>query len=69
MTNGTMLDLNDGRQIPRLGFGVWQINNSDAVVAVQHAIAAGYRLIDTASAYGNEAGVGGAIASAGRCAR
>lgn len=53
--------LNDGRAIPRLGFGTWQIGDGEAPRAVGEAIRAGYRLIDTAAAYGNEAGVGRAI--------
>ena len=56
----TTLKLNDGHEIPRIGFGVWQISNGEAPRAVRTAIEAGYRLIDTAAAYGNEAGVGGA---------
>jgi diketogulonate reductase-like aldo/keto reductase len=51
--------------MPLLGFGTWQISNRDAVEATGHALEAGYRHIDTATAYGNEAGIGKALASAG----
>ncbi len=56
--------LPNGR-MPLLGFGTWQIDNADAVAATGHALEAGYRHIDTATAYGNEAGIGKALASAG----
>jgi 2,5-diketo-D-gluconate reductase A len=59
------LRLNDGRDIPRLGFGTYQIGDGAAPRVVGEAIRAGYRLIDTASAYGNEAGVGRAVREAG----
>jgi 2,5-diketo-D-gluconate reductase A len=52
------LSLNDGSQIPQFGFGTWQIPDGEAATAVSAALAAGYRLIDTASIYGNETGVG-----------
>lgn len=57
--------LNDGHRIPQLGFGVWQVSSSDVVPAVSQALETGYRHIDTAAAYGNEAGVGKAIADSG----
>jgi 2,5-diketo-D-gluconate reductase A len=56
--------LNDGRSIPQLGFGVWQVSNSDVTTPVREAIEAGYRLIDTAQGYDNEEGVGRAIGTA-----
>jgi 2,5-diketo-D-gluconate reductase A len=56
--------LSTGR-MPLLGFGTWQISNRDAVAATGHALEAGYRHIDTATAYGNEAGIGKALAAAG----
>ena len=56
--------LSNGR-MPLLGFGTWQIDNADAVVTTGYALEAGYRHIDTATAYGNEAGIGKALASAG----
>lgn len=54
--------LNDDRLIPRLGFGVWQIVDDKVGAAVESALAAGYRLIDTAQGYDNERGVGAALA-------
>jgi 2,5-diketo-D-gluconate reductase A len=59
------ITLNDGKTIPQLGFGVWQVPNGAVAEAVQTAIEAGYRSIDTAQGYGNEAGVGKAIAESG----
>ncbi|EEJ71931.1 oxidoreductase, aldo/keto reductase family protein [Lactobacillus ultunensis DSM 16047] len=54
--------LNDGNEMPQLGFGVFQIPDHDeAVKAVESAIANGYRLIDTAEAYNNQKAVGDAI--------
>ncbi|MCM3270663.1 aldo/keto reductase [Paenibacillus elgii] len=54
--------LNNGVHMPWLGLGVWKTKEGDEVVqAVQHALEAGYRSIDTAAVYGNEAGVGQAI--------
>jgi len=60
-----MLHLNDGHQIPQLGFGVFQIPPEQTVEPVQTALQAGYRHIDTAQGYGNEEGVGKAIANSG----
>jgi 2,5-diketo-D-gluconate reductase A len=57
--------LNDGQTIPQLGFGVFQIDPSDTVGAVSRALEVGYRHIDTAEMYGNEAEVGEAIRSSG----
>jgi 2,5-diketo-D-gluconate reductase A len=57
--------LNDGNTIPVLGLGVGELSDADAEKAVAAGLAAGYRLIDTAAAYGNEEGVGRAIASSG----
>lgn len=54
--------LNNNLSIPQLGFGVWKVPNDDANVAVSQALETGYRLIDTAKVYGNEEGVGQAIA-------
>lgn len=57
--------LNNGVEMPMLGFGVFQIPDADECErSVRDAIDAGYRLIDTAAAYGNEAAVGTAIAGA-----
>lgn len=59
------LMLNNGIEIPQLGYGVYQIAPDDVRVATLAALAAGYRHIDTAAAYGNEAGVGEAIRNSG----
>ncbi len=57
--------LNDGASIPQLGFGVFQIPPDDTAEVVTRAIATGYRHIDTAAAYRNEAGVGQAVRASG----
>ncbi|NTW40230.1 MAG: aldo/keto reductase [Cellulomonadaceae bacterium] len=65
MTTPTTLTLNNGVQMPALGFGVFQTAPDETVTAVQTALEAGYRLIDTAAGYGNEREVGRAIATSG----
>jgi len=57
--------LNDGSKIPQLGLGVWQVPNDQAAASVKEALAAGYRSVDTAAIYGNEAGVGEGLRAAG----
>src|ERR1700746_2177929 len=58
--------LNTGLQMPQLGLGVWQAKDGREVQqAVETALEAGYRLIDTAGIYGNERGVGAAIRASG----
>ena len=57
--------LNNGVTIPQLGYGVFRVPNEETVPAVRTAIECGYRSIDTASLYGNEVGVGEAIATCG----
>ncbi len=57
--------LNNGVEIPQLGFGVYQIPPEDTQEAVATALEVGYRHIDTAEMYGNEKGVGAAIAASG----
>ena len=57
--------LSNGVEIPRLGLGTWLISNADVVQAVKDAVTIGYRLIDTAQAYGNEEGVAEAIRTCG----
>src|SRR5664280_3271031 len=59
------LTLNNGVTIPQLGFGVFQVPEGQTQRVVEDALGAGYRHIDTAAAYGNEAGVGAAIAASG----
>ena len=57
--------LNNGRTIPQLGFGVFQVKPEDTVEAVTTALQTGYRHIDTAEMYGNEKEVGEAVAKSG----
>ncbi|WP_030277637.1 aldo/keto reductase [Streptomyces sp. NRRL B-24484] len=57
--------LNNGVEMPILGFGVFQIDPDKTEQAVTDALAAGYRLLDTAAAYGNEEAVGRAIKNSG----
>lgn len=57
--------LNNGLEMPILGFGVYQISPEQTEQAVTDALAAGYRLLDTAAAYGNEEAVGRAIKNSG----
>ena len=59
------IKLNDDTEIPQLGFGVFQIPPPETQRAVELALQAGYRHIDTAEMYGNEKGVGDAIRAAG----
>ena len=59
------LALTNGTSIPLLGFGTWQITGDDAVRATTAALEAGYRHLDTATVYGNEAEVGRALAESG----
>jgi 2,5-diketo-D-gluconate reductase A len=57
--------LNNGVEIPQLGFGVYQVPPEDTADAVSTALEIGYRHIDTAEMYGNEKGVGEAVARSG----
>ncbi|MGW3396272.1 aldo/keto reductase [Streptomyces hydrogenans] len=57
--------LNNGVEIPQLGFGVFQVPDEETTTAVSSALEAGYRSLDTAAIYGNEAGVGKALAASG----
>jgi 2,5-diketo-D-gluconate reductase A len=59
------ITLNNGQSIPQFGFGVFQIPPDDTADAVASALEAGYRHIDTAEMYGNEAGVAEGIARSG----
>ena len=59
------VSLNDGNTIPVIGLGVAELSEEETERAVSAALEAGYRSIDTASAYGNEAAVGRAIAASG----
>jgi diketogulonate reductase-like aldo/keto reductase len=57
--------LNNGIEVPQLGFGVWRVPADDTRRAVSAALDAGYRHIDTAKLYANEEGVGAAIRESG----
>jgi 2,5-diketo-D-gluconate reductase A len=59
------ITLHDGVEIPQLGFGVFQVPPEETQGAVERALEAGYRHIDTAAAYRNEKGVGAALAASG----
>jgi len=59
------ITLHDGVEIPQLGLGVFQVPPAETQVAVELALEAGYRHIDTAAAYRNEEGVGAALAASG----
>ncbi|MFE7613999.1 MULTISPECIES: aldo/keto reductase [Streptomyces] len=65
MNNSTVptVKLNNGVEIPQLGFGVFQVPDDETTAAVTSALEAGYRSIDTAAIYGNETGVGRALAA------
>lgn len=65
MTQVPNVKLNNGVEIPQLGFGVWRVPDDEVTAAVLTAIESGYRSIDTAAAYGNEAGTGRAIRESG----
>ena len=58
-------ELPSGSSMPLLGFGTWQITGSEATRTTAAALAAGYRHIDTATVYGNEAEVGAALTDSG----
>jgi 2,5-diketo-D-gluconate reductase A len=60
-----VVDLLDGNTIPKLGLGVYKVDNDLAAPLVSHALTTGYRLIDTASMYENEVGVGRGVAESG----
>jgi 2,5-diketo-D-gluconate reductase A len=65
MASVPAIRLNDGHEIPQLGFGVFQIPPRDTARAVAEALETGYRHIDTAEMYGNERGVGEAVRASG----
>lgn len=58
MSNELNFILRDGKAIPQLGFGIWQVDSGGTAQAVSSAINMGYRLIDGAHIYGNEKGMG-----------
>lgn len=57
--------LNNGVRMPQLGIGVWRASDTEAAEAVAEALRIGYRSVDTAAMYGNEPGVGRAVAGSG----
>lgn len=59
------ITLNNGVEMPQLGYGVFQVPDAETTAAVSAALDAGYRSIDTAAIYGNEAGVGRALRESG----
>ena len=61
----TTWQLNDGQPLPVIGFGTYPHRGDDSRVTTAHALQAGYRLLDTALSYGNEAAVGRAVAASG----
>ncbi|WP_392673979.1 aldo/keto reductase [Streptomyces sp. LN785] len=65
MSQVPSITLNNGVEMPQLGFGVWQVPDDEAAKAVATAIESGYRSIDTAAIYGNEEGTGKAVATSG----
>lgn len=65
MTLKESYTLANGMNIPKLGLGTWFIDDSKAAEAVRTAVKLGYRLIDTAQAYGNERGVGDGVRTCG----
>ena len=60
----TILKLNDGRTMPQLGMGTWQIPEAQAAMVVRQGLDAGFRLVDTAAIYDNERGVGEGVKGA-----
>lgn len=65
MTTAPLIEFNDGRSIPQLGFGVFKIPAEETERLVREAIDVGYRHMDTAWGYFNEAGVGAAVRGSG----
>ncbi|MBI1363460.1 MAG: aldo/keto reductase [Proteobacteria bacterium] len=65
MTSQPRITLNDGRNIPQIGLGVFKVADDEAAAVVRTALGAGYRHIDTAAIYRNEAGVGEGLRTSG----
>ncbi|MFF3393828.1 aldo/keto reductase [Streptomyces sp. NPDC002669] len=65
MSQVPSITLNNGVEMPQLGYGVWQVPDDEAEKAVATAIESGYRSIDTAAIYENERGTGKAVAASG----
>lgn len=64
MATQPMVKLSDGNRMPQLGLGVWQASDAQVTAAVDVALQTGYRSIDNAAIYGNEASVGAALKNA-----
>lgn len=65
MSTAPTVALLDGNAMPALGLGTWPMDDAQAETAVAEALRLGYRLVDTAARYGNEAGVGAGVAASG----
>ncbi len=65
MTNQPMLELDNGVRIPQVGFGTFRVDEGETQRVVEAALESGYRHVDTAAAYYNEAGVGAALRASG----
>lgn len=65
MNDDPTVKLNTGKEMPRVGFGVWRMSEEEAEASVAAALEAGYRSIDTAALYNNEPAVGRALAASG----
>jgi diketogulonate reductase-like aldo/keto reductase len=65
LTLDSTVTLNNGVEMPRLGFGVFQVPDDQTAAAVAAALRVGYRAVDTAAIYGNETGVALALADSG----
>ena len=65
MTQIPQLRLSDGQHIPQIGFGTWALNGEVAIQAVTRALEVGYRHLDMATLYDNEADIGRALAASG----
>ncbi|MEW2050271.1 aldo/keto reductase [Streptomyces sp. NPDC005476] len=65
MSNIAEHTLNDGTRLPAVGLGTWPMGDAEAERAVAEALGLGYRLVDTATNYRNESGVGRGVARAG----
>ncbi len=65
VTSVPVIELNNGVRMPQLGYGVFQVPDDETAAVVKTALETGYRSIDTAAVYGNEKGVGQAIAESG----
>src|SRR5699024_3088431 len=65
MITAPRIEFRDGRSIPQLGYGVWQVEDEVAADVVVTAFEAGYRHVDTARGYYNEVGVGATLKTEG----